>query len=229
MISRQNIPQYTSFNRLAPDKAQDRRVAPAWIRASLALLLLCGLAAPSTAQYIDPWGLPSGSAEMALVYQDSIDTGAAVDGFDFAGGEVIADQDYDEISEGGIVDLVYLEITPGEDAHYLGAPDGGENFDRLTMYALGPDLELDEVENCYDESGVLLEMSSFVLAEAGGVYLCLQVDAAGDTTVAKFKLTTLEDDVIAFDWVWQPNGSFFFIPPPPATETSSFGRIKSLY
>ena len=90
----------------------------------LALIALAGpLAGRAAADYLDPWGLPSGTATLRLATQDSIVAGGHVQGIDFATGSIDSLNTYLAAVLAGAVDLLFVELVPGESAHWLRAPE----------------------------------------------------------------------------------------------------------
>ena len=186
-------------------------------------------AATARADYLDPWGLPSGSATLRLATQDSIQAGGRVQAFDFATGTVDSLASYLELVLGGAADLLFVELVPGEGAHWLRAPeDPLYQSDQPLLADLGAQ-PLAAVADLLDPEGDPLLLTSFVEATAGHAYALLQVQrgAEPETTAVKLAITTLGDSLISFDWVWQPNGSREFIPT--AAARGNFGAIKARY
>jgi len=172
--------------------------------------------------YVDPYGLPSGSASLILATQDDIGDGADVEAFDFASAEVISDTYIDHVNT-GIGDLIFFELEFGSADSYLRAPEGTDGFDRSFIAHLGP-LDLDEIQHMED-----VELSVTALAVDGDAYVLLQVQAEAqpETTSVKFRLSNLSAGQIQFDWAWQPNGSPYFIPSP--AESMDFGELKQIW
>jgi hypothetical protein len=198
---------------------------------ALAALLFFTLAAPTLARadYLDPWGLPSGTATLRLATQDSIVGGGRVQGIDFATGTVDSLSDYLALVEAGLVDLLVVELVPGESAHWLRAPeDPVYLLDQRFLADLG-ERPLDEVADMLDEGGAPLPLVSFATPSLGHAYALLQVQlgAAPETTAVKFAVTALADSALTIDWAWQPNGTREFIPV--SSPAASLGAIKALY
>ncbi len=196
-----------------------------------ALLIACLiLGAPAAqADYIDPWGLPSGSATLQLALQDSILSGAPVQALDFTSGSVESLLTYLEIVDAGVADLLFVELEVGEAEHWLRAPeDPLYQLDRYLIAGLGP-MALEDVENMLDAEGEPLILERFGLAVQGDAFVMLQIDAAAqpETTAVKLVVTELSDSTVSFDWVWQPNGERSFVPT--STEGSSLSAVKALY
>ncbi len=189
------------------------------MRAFMLLLLLPILAG---ADYVDPYGLPSGSASLVLASQADIAGGANVEAFDFAEAQVL-DAPYQDHVSGGLADLVFFELHPDSADHYLRAPEGDDGFDRLLLAHLGP-LELTEVHHMEDA-----ELQVTVPAVDGDAYVMFQIQAEAqpETTAVKFRLTYLSEVRADFDWAWQPNGSLHFVPS--ASEAMDFGNLKTLW
>ncbi len=189
------------------------------MRALLLLLLLPALAA---ADYVDPYGLPSGSASLALASQADIAGGANVEAFDFAAAQVLDAPYQDHVGE-GLADLLFYELHPDSADHYLRAPEGDDGFDRALIAHLGP-LDLTEIHHMEDA-----DLSVTVPAVDGDAYVMVQIraEAQPETTAVKFRLTNLSETQADFDWAWQPNGSDYFVPS--ASEAMSFGRLKALW
>lgn len=189
------------------------------LRILLPALLLPALAA---ADYIDPWGLPSGSGALALATQDAIQGGDPVEGYDFAAGEVL-EASYVEQVAAGLADLLFVELDAEDPVRYLRAPEGEDGFDRAFIARLGA-MELAEVQSMEG-----LELETHVEAAAGECYVLLQRREGEDpeTTAVKFRLSALDGTTASFDWVWQPNGSLHFVPS--AAAPASFSRLKTLW
>ncbi|MBM4117710.1 hypothetical protein FJ251_08190 [bacterium] len=201
-----------------------RALAPA-----LPLLAALAVAASARADYVDPWGLPSGSASLRLATQDSIQSGGRVQAIDFATGAVDSLASYLALVLGGVADLLFVELVPGESAHWLRAPeDPVYQNDQPLLVDLGV-LPLAAVADMLDDAGDPLPLASFAAAAAGHAYALLQVQrgAEPETTAVKLAITALGDSLVAFDWAWQPNGSREFIPTPAAT--TSLGALKARY
>lgn len=195
---------------------------------AIALLLIL-LAAVAGADYVDPWGLPSGSATLELALQDSILFAAPVQAFDFSLGEVESLSTYAELVAAGVADLVFVELESGEPEHWLRAPEDPQyQLDRHLIVGLGP-VALDEIDDMLDAEGLPLVLERFVLAAPGEAYLMLQIDADAqpETTAVKLAVTALSDSTVSFDWVWQPNGERLFVPT--STEARSLSAVKALY
>jgi len=195
------------------------------------LLLLAALlsAAPGRADYLDPWGLPSGSATLRLATQDSIQADGRVQAFDFATGAVDSLSDYLGLVLGGVADLLFVELVPGEAAHWLRAPEDPIYQSDQPLLADAGALPLEAIANLLDAEGDPLPLASFATATAGHAYALLQVQrgAEPETTAVKLAITALGDSLISFDWVWQPNGSREFVPTSAAS--GSLGAIKAHY
>ncbi len=201
-----------------------RRVA----LAACALLALAATGAPR-ADYLDPWGLPSGTATLRLATQDSITGGGRIQGIDFATGSVDSLRDYLGLVRAGAADLLFVELAPGEPAHWLRAPeDPLYLLDQPLIADLGQ-RPLGEVADMLDEEGAPLPLVSFATAALGHAYALLQVQAgaAPETTAVKFAVTALDAASLTLDWAWQPNGTREFIPVAGAK--TSLGAIKALY
>lgn len=195
------------------------------------LLLLAALfsAASARADYLDPWGLPSGSATLRLATQDSIQSGGRVQAFDFATGTVDSLASYLALVLGGAADLLFAELVPSEGAHWLRPPeDPLYQNDQPLLADLGA-LPLDAVTDMLDAEGDPLALTSFAQATAGHAYALLQVQrgAEPETTAVKLAITALGDSLVTFDWAWQPNGSREFVPTTAGH--SSVGAIKARY
>ncbi len=191
------------------------------------LLLLAPLA---RADYVDPWGLPSGSATLRLATQDSIMAGALVHSFDFSSGQVESLLTYMETVVAGVADLIFVELETDETEHWLRAPEDPQyQLDRNLIAGLGV-MELNEIPDILDDEGVPIVMQRFVLAAMDEAYAMLQIDAAAqpEITAVKLAVTALSDSTVSFDWVWQPNGEWSFVPPTK-TATRSFSAVKALY
>ena len=186
------------------------------MRWALILLLLAPVAA---ADYQDPYGLPSGSASLALATQDSIQDGGLVEGFDFAEGVVITGT-YVELVEGGEADLIFFDLDDEIEGFQLRAPEGTDLFDRALIDSIG---EVD-LESVTGMDG--LELSVHKEAGEDCTYVLLQIreGAEPETTAVKFRITLLEDDRLELDWAWQPNGSMNFTPS--AVGLRSLGEVK---
>ncbi len=187
-----------------------------------ALLILLLLPALALADYVDPYGLPSGSSSLALATQENIASGNDIEAFDFATAEVLSDSYIEHVSS-GLGDLIFFELDSGSTEHYLRAPEGIDGFDRSIIGHLGP-LSLDEIQHMDD-----VELSVTALAVDGDAYVLLQiqVEAEPETTAVKFRLTSLSAGQIQFDWAWQPNGSRYFMPSP--AESMDFGELKQIW
>lgn len=203
------------------------------MRAALVALLLlpAALAGAATARadYLDPWGLPSGSATLRLATQDSIQSGGRVQAIDFATGTVDSLASYLALVLGGVADLLFVELVPGEGTHWLRAPeDPLHQSDQPLLADLGA-LPLDAVTDMLDGEGDPLALTSFAAATAGHAYALLQVQrgAEPETTAVKLAITALGDSLVAFDWAWQPNGGREFVPTSAAR--GSLGALKSRY
>ncbi|MBC8367452.1 hypothetical protein H8E52_08580 [bacterium] len=186
------------------------------------LLLLMLIPALAAADYVDPYGLPSGSASLALATQEDIGGGFSVEAFDFATAEVLSDAYIDHVSR-GIGDLIFFELEFGSADSYLRAPEGTDGFDRSLIGHLGP-LDLGEIQHMVD-----VELSVTALAVEGDAYVLLQIQAEAlpETTAVKFRLSNLSADQIQFDWAWQPNSSRYFEPSP--AESMDFGELKRIW
>lgn len=192
------------------------------------LLALAAAGAPR-ADYLDPWGLPSGTVTLRLATQDSITGGGKIHGFDVAAGSVDSLSDYLGLVEAGAVDLLFVELAEGEAAHWLRAPeDPLYLLDRPLIADLG-EQPLATIADLLDETGDPVALASFVPAVLGHAYGLLQVQAgaAPETTAVKFAVTALDAAALTIDWAWQPNGTREFIPTRSAA--SSWGAIKALY
>ena len=196
----------------------------------LALTLLALAAAGSArADYLDPWGLPSGTATLRLATQDSIVGGGRVQGIDFATGSIDSLSTYLEAVLAGALDLLFVELVPGEATHWLRAPeDPIYLLDRPFIADLG-ERPLGAVADMLDDEGAPVPLLSFATATLGHAYALLQVQAGAtpETTAVKFALTALADSTLSFDWAWQPNGTREFIPV--GTASTSFGAVKAHY
>jgi hypothetical protein len=183
------------------------------------LLLLLLIPIIAVADYVDPYGLPSGSSSLILATQDNIGGGNDIEAFDFATAE-IRYEPYIEHVSGGLSDLIFFELESGSAELYLRAPEGSDGFDRSIIGHLGP-LALDEIQHMDD-----VELSVTALAVDGDAYVLLQIQAEAqpETTAVKFRLTNLNAGQIHFDWAWQPNGSRYFMPSP--AEVMDFGTLK---
>lgn len=190
----------------------------------LALALGGARVADSLDDYTDPWGLPSGSGSLALATQDSIASGADIEGFDFATGTVVDTSGYMGILAAGVVDLLFFELASDPEHLYFRAPEDEDAFDRYLIASLGDTVGIDEIASM---AGV--ELERFVTVEAGFIYVLLQIqaDAAVETTAVKLEVTSLSETSVSFNWVWQPNGSLEFIPT--AVEETSLSRLKALF
>lgn len=191
---------------------------------TLALLLLLA-APPAAADYADPWGLPSGSATLALARIDSILAGAPVQGFDFTTGQVDSLSAYATQVAAGATDLIFVELAADESEHWLrGLEDPLYELDRDLIDDLG-DLPLADVI----AMAPLDSLERFVPALLDHAYGLLQIDAeaAPESTAVKLRVTALTDSTVSFDWVWQPNGEDSF--QPSAVSARSLGAIKALY
>ena len=181
--------------------------------------ILLMLATAAAADHQDPYGLPSGSASLALATQDSIQGGGIVEGFDFYGSAVLTGT-YAELVEGGEVDLIFFDLDPGSEGFQLRGPEGRDFFDRELLSSLGVAV-LDTMSSM--ESDTL-----YVHREAceGCGYYLLQIREGADpeATAVKFRITHLGVDDIELDWAWQPNGSMEFAPSPVAER--SLGEVK---
>jgi len=189
------------------------------MRLRVLVLAVAFLTAAARAEYVDPYGLPSGSAELALATQAAILSGASVEGYDFAGPELIEAPYVDQVAA-GLVDLLFVELSAENDTLYLRAPEGADQFDRFFIADLGP-VDLAEVDSMED-----VELTSHVPATLGDTYVLLQFreNAQPEITAVKFRVTGLEAASVHFDWAWQPNGSLYFVPS--AAEPLSFGELK---
>ncbi len=199
------------------------------MRVALLACCLLLLAQLTFADYVDPWGLPSGSATLRLASQDSIIAGALVHSFDFSSGRVESLLTYSETVVTGVADLVFVELESGETVHWLRAPENPQyQLDQHLIAGLG-EVELEEITDLLDDEGLPIVLERFVLAVMGEAYVMLQIDAVAqpETTAVKLAVTALSDSTVSFDWVWQPNGELNFAPT--ATATRSFSAIKSLY
>jgi hypothetical protein len=198
---------------------------------ALAALVLFTLAAPTHARadYLDPWGLPSGTATLRLATQDSIVGGGRVQGIDFATGSIDSLSDYLALVEAGLVDLLLVELVSGESVHWLRAPeDPVYLLDQPFLADLGV-RPLSQVADMLDEDGDPVPLVSFATPSLGHAYALLQVQlgAVPETTAVKFAVTALGDSTLTFDWAWQPNGTRDFVPVGSAD--TSVGAIKALY
>ena len=197
--------------------------------AALASSLLIAATRPAAADYLDPWGLPSGTATLRLATQDSIVGGGRVQSIDFATGGVDSLSSYLGTVLAGAADLLFVELAPSEPAHWLRAPeDPVYLLDRPLIADLGQ-RALGEVADMRGEDGAPLPLLSFATATLGHAYALLQVQAgaAPETTAVKFAVTALDAASLSIDWAWQPNGSREFVPV--ASAATSLGTIKALY
>ncbi len=195
--------------------------------AILAALLLTAPAA--LADYIDPWGLPSGSATLRIATQELILAGENVESFDFTTGTLLDDHSYLDLVAAGVADLLFVELVPGETDHWLRAPEDPVHLlDRPLIADVGEE-PLETVTDLLDDEGAPLELLPFAAAAEGHAYVMLQIDAAAaiETTAVKLAVTALSDSTVSFDWAWQPNGEWEFVPV--STEASSLSAIKALY
>jgi hypothetical protein len=198
---------------------------------ALVALALLALATPGAARadYLDPWGLPSGTATLRLATQDSIVGGGRVQGIDFATGSIDSLSTYLGAVLAGAADLLFVELVPGEAAHWLRAPeDPLYLLDQPFIADLG-ERPLGAVADMLDDEGDPVPLVSFATAVLGHAYALLQVQAGAvpETTAVKFAVTALADSALSFDWAWQPNGTREFIPT--SSRASSLGAIKVLY
>ncbi len=187
--------------------------------AFLWLLLWLWLPQPAAADYIDPYGLPSGSASLNLATQAAIASGESVEAFDFTDAEMILAPYMDHMST-GLADLVFFELHPDSIFHYFRAPEGGDGFDRALIAELGP-VDLEDLTRIED-----VEFAVTAPVVDGDTYVMLQIQAEAlpETTAVKFRVTLLGDTQTDFDWVLQPSGSLYFVPS--ASETMDFGELK---
>ncbi len=197
--------------------------------ALLALFVLVAIQGRSMADYIDPWGLPSGSATLPLLTQTEIASSNDVQGFDFAAGAVIDTTNYSELVLEGVVDLLFVELVPGESQHFLRAPEDQDYFDRSLIYRFEDGRTIDQIAGTRDEDGLSVPWERFGAVEADFTYVLLQIQtgASPETTAVKLGVTAVDGESVSFDWVWQPNGSDAFIPSPVTTSTLS--TVKALY
>ena len=196
--------------------------------ASLAAGLALLLAGAASAQYEDPWGLPSGSATLQLATQAEIATGA-VQAFDFALGGADVYGNYGQVVSLGIADLLFVELVEGEASHWFRAPEDLNFFDRELIFALEDSLDIGEIVGLRDEQGAEPAWERFAAVEPGFAYLLLQIQAGAspETTAVKLEITAVGAESVEFDWSWQPNGSDNFVPTP--VSRSSLGAVKAIY
>ncbi|MDP6418758.1 MAG: hypothetical protein QF492_01080 [Candidatus Krumholzibacteria bacterium] len=183
-------------------------------------LLLIALAA--SADYVDPWGLPSGSDSLEVATLDSIQNGSTVEGFDFFTG-TSRNAPYLDFIFGKEVDLLPVELAPG--SVYLRAPEGEDFYDRaLIARADAGFTDLESVASMED-----VELGALAEAEEDGIYLLLQIreGESPESTAVKFQVKSLDENTLVFDWVFQPNGTMDFIPS--SLRSGSFSEIKALY
>ena len=201
------------------------RRALAILAAAYLALCLAIIAAFALTEYVDPWGLPSGTATLKLASQQAIGSGAKVHGFDFASGAVDSLHSYLEIVALGEIDLIFFELHPDSSRYFLRAPEDSDEFDRDLIVSLADSLDLEAMASMPDS----LLLTRFVPAQEGHAYLLLQIraGAAVETTAVKFELSALADSSATFNWVWQPNGSREFIPT--ATREQSLSAIKRVF
>ncbi len=206
------------------DFAQRRGAAAAGLGGLAVLVCLLGGAATLRADYVDPWGLPSGSASLKLATQEAIALGDTVQGFDFATGSVDSSGSYAEIIAGGTVDLVFFELDPDSTRPFFRSPEDIHSFDRYLVVGFEDSLALEEIVHM---EGV--ELIRFAPVEDGFAFVLLQIQQhqTPETTAVKLEVTSLGDSTVAFDWVWQPNGSRQFIPT--AAGECSLSELKALY
>lgn len=195
--------------------------------ATLAILLL--LATAVRADYVDPWGLPSGSATLSIATQELILSGEPVEAFDFTGGALMNELGYLDLVAEGVADLLFVELVVGEQEHWLRAPEDPVHvLDRLLIADVGEET-LESVTDMLDDEGQPRELLAMTTASEGHAYVMLQIDAAAaiETTAVKLAVTALSDTTVTFDWAWQPNGEREFVPV--STEASSLSAIKALF
>lgn len=190
------------------------------MRRALILLALALWPALVVADYVDPYGLPSGSASLALATQSAIQSGEPVEAYDFAAPELLEAAYLDQVNA-GIADLVFFELEPEGEIQYLRPFEGADGFDRLLIASLGS-VDLAEIAGMED-----VELGSHVEAVPGDSYVLLQIREGfePETTAVKFRVTATDGAALSFDWAWQPNGSLYFVPS--AAEVTSFGELKS--
>jgi hypothetical protein len=184
----------------------------------LSLCLCLGLSSAS-ADYVDPYGLPSGSRTMYLATQEAIVSGESIEAFDFANDEVIFAAYAEQVSA-GLADLVFFELHPDSLFQYLRAPEGSDGFDRALIAQLGA-VELEDVSNIED-----VEFAVTLPAVNGDTYVILQIQLGElpEITAVKFRITVLDETQVSFDWVLQPSGSLYF--EPSSIGDMNFGELK---
>jgi hypothetical protein len=185
------------------------------------LAVAAATAALAPADYLDPYGLPSGTATLKLIEQADIPAGLPVQGFDFASGTVDSLHSYDELTAAGEADLVFLAWAGDT---LLRAPEDTEGFDRALIADLGDTVALAQIAHM---EGVPLAVLVSAVLDHAYALLQIQTDAPIETTAVKLAVIARGDSTITFDWTWQPNGELRFVPV--ATDARSLGAIKRLY